>query len=132
MEKYITKEEYRAAKGVDLDLELKNNDDPTNKAKRFIKEWTDWCAEHLIANYRAYILWEWPDEGDPTNPLLTEERQRLFREGCIEQMDYILSTGDIARASGVNQDLGMVMNLESVQLSRKAAAKFRLAGFMNI
>jgi len=132
MQKYITKEEYKAAKGVDLDIELLEDDDSTNKADRFIRQWTDWCADYLISEYRASILEEWPISGEPCPRLLTEERQRLFREGCIEQMEYILSNGDVTKSSGINREIGTVSDYKGVELCRAAARKFRLAGFMNI
>ena len=45
MEKYITKEEYLQAKGINLEIELEDDDNKSNKVKRFIHEVTDWCLE---------------------------------------------------------------------------------------
>lgn len=132
MEKYITKEEYRMAKGVDLDQELHDLDDPSNKSRRFIEDVTDFCEEYLKETYRAFELDSWPDEGDPTDPILTEERQRLFREGVIEQIDYLLENGNLPQNAGVNVDLGIVTDYSKVELSRRALRKFRLAGFANV
>ena len=56
MQKYITKEEYRDAKGVDLDAELHSADDESNKTRRFIKNVTDWCVDFLVSNFRAHEL----------------------------------------------------------------------------
>lgn len=132
MEKYITKEEYRMAKGVDLDQELHDLDDPSNKSKRFIADVTDYCEEYLKEKYRAFELDSWPDEGDPTDPILTDERQRLFREGVIEQIDYLLENGNLAQNAGVNIDLGTISDYSKVEMSRRALRKFRLAGFANV
>lgn len=132
MEKYITQEEYRAAKGVDLDLELHDLDDRSNKSKRFIKDVTDWCVAFLEANYRAFELEAWPDSGDPTDAALTEERQRLFREGVADQIEYVLYNGNVGQNAGINQDTGFITDLAKVELSRSAKRKFYLAGFCNI
>jgi len=132
MEKYITKEEYRKAKGVDLDQELHDLDDASNKSKRFIEDVTDYCEDYLKEKYRAFELDSWPDEGDPTDPILTDERQHLFREGVIEQIDYLLENGNLAQNAGVNVDLGIVTDYSKVEMSRRALRKFRLAGFANV
>lgn len=132
MEKYITKEEYREWKGVDLDQELHDLDDGSNKSKRFIKQVTDWCSEYLQAKFRAFELEDWPEVGDPTDAILTEKRQRLFREGVAEQIEFILSNGNVAQNAGINIDTGLITDLSKVELSRSARNKFHLAGFCNI
>ena len=132
MEKYIKKQEYRAAKGVDLDLELHGMDDPSNKADRLIKDITDWCVSWLEANYRAYELEDWPDEGDPTSDLLTIKRQRLFRMGVMDQIEYVLQNGNIAQHSGVNATTFAITDFSGIEMSRSALLKFRVAGFANI
>lgn len=132
MKKYITKEEYRDWKGVDLDVELHDLDDASNKAPRFIKQITDWCVEYLQTKYRAFELDKWPDEGDPTDAILTEKRQRLFRQGVADQIEYVLSNGNIAQNAGLNIDTGLITDLSRIELSRSARNKFHLAGFCNI
>lgn len=132
MEKYITKSEYRDAKGVDLDIELHDLDDGSNKSARFIKQVTDWCESHLKEKYRAFDLDYWPDKGDPTDAILTEKRQRLFREGVMDQIEYILSNGNLVQHAGLNLQTGLISDIESIDLSRSAKAKFYLAGLCNI
>lgn len=132
MEKYITKQEFRAMKGIDLDIELKDLDDGSNKANRFIRQITDWCSEYLRDNFRAFELENWPDEGDPTDAILTEKRQKLFREGVADQIEYILSNGDVRNSAGINIDTGFITDMSKVELSRSAKRKFHLAGFCNI
>lgn len=132
MEKYITKEEYRDAKGIDLDQELHKMDDPSNRSRRFIKNITDGCCEYLVQKYRAESLLSWRDSGDPTDPLLIEERQRYFREGVIEQIEYVLQNGAIHQECGFNPATGLVTDLSKVDLSRTAYRKFWLGGFCNI
>lgn len=132
MEKYITKQEYRQWKGVDLDVELRDLDDPSNKARRFIRQITDWCVDLLRDDYRAYELDAWPDEGDPTDSILTEKRQRLFREGVADEIEYILGNGDLRQHAGLNIDTGLITDVSKIELSRSARRKFHLAGFCNI
>lgn len=132
MEKYITKEEYRNAKGIDLDQELHGYDLPANKAPRFIKNVTDWCIDYLVQRYGAGILLSWPDAGNPTDEMLTEQRQTYFRLGVIEQIDYILQNGNLQQFAGFNDTIGTTANVSGIELSRSAWRKFWLAGFCNI
>lgn len=132
MEKYITKQEYREWKGVDLDVELHDLDDASNKAPRFIRQITDWCSEYLQTKFRAFELADWPDEGDPADAILTEKRQRLFREGVADQIEFLLSNGNVTQSAGINFDTGLITDLSKVELSRAARNKFHLAGFCNI
>lgn len=132
MEKYITKQDYRSEKGVDLDVELHNLDDASNKSARFIKEVTDWCVDYLKSKFRAFDLDYWPDQGDPTDPILTEKRQSLFRKGVMDQIEYLLNNGNLPQHAGINIDTGFISDVSSIELSRSAYSRFKLAGFCNI
>lgn len=125
MEKYITKEDYLKAKGINLDIEIQNDDNKSNKVKRFIKEVTDWCVDHLRQNYDA-------DELMKDFSLLPEWRQRQFRDGVIEQIEYILNEGWINKDAGVIRELGTIVDFDKVSLGRTAYLKFKFGAFCNI
>lgn len=125
MNKYITKEDYLFEKGVDLELELQDDDNHSNKIQRFIREVTNWCVEYLVTNYDCNELL-----GLFSN--LPEWRQKWFRDGVMEQIEYVLNEGWLNKDSGLNRDLGTIVKLEQVQLSRTAYQKFKLGAFCNI
>lgn len=128
MEKYITKDDYLIAKGINLDIELQNNDNASRKVERFIEEVTDWCVGYLITTYAVNELNE---ELYPFSDL-AEFRQKFFRKGVIEQIEYMLSEGDISVQSGINEQMGIVVDYSKVQLGHKAYQAFKLGAFCNI
>jgi len=128
MEKYITKDDYLIAKGINLDIELQNNDNASRKVERFIEEVTDWCVGYLITTYAVNEL------NEDLYPFsdLAEFRQKFFRKGVIEQIEYMLSEGDISIQSGINQELAIVVDYSKVFLGPKAYQAFYRGGFCNI
>lgn len=125
MNKYITLEDYKQAKGVDLDLEIQDDDNKSNKVFRFIHEVTDWCIEHLVSEYDCNELLGRFDN-------LPEWRQEWFRKGVIEQIEYVLNEGWLNKDSGVNRDLGTILDFSRVVLGRTAYLKFKFGAFCNI
>ena len=125
MEKYITRDDYLIAKGVDLELELQDDDNPSRKVERLIEEITDWCVEHLTKNYQGGI-----DLLDFDK--LSEIRQKYFRKGVIEQIEYVLRNGFTNKDSGYNSETGVIVDLSKIALSPNAKQKFWMGGFANI
>jgi len=128
MEKYITRDDYLLAKGIDLNIELQNNDNSSTKVDRFIHEVTDWCVEHLISHYFV-------DELNPELYAFTDLatfRQNYFRKGVIEQIEYLLSEGDISIQSGINEQLGIIVNYDTIELGKRAYQAFKMGAFCNV
>lgn len=124
MDKYITADEYKTAKGIDLHAELQDDDDRSHKVERFIKDTTDWCVDYLVAEYGAYELLEFD--------ALSETRQTYFKKGVMEQIQYILNNGLIEQNSGFNEQTGQIAKLDSLALGKTAYRLFHLGGFANI
>lgn len=124
MNKYITKDEYLKAKGVDLELELQNDDNHSNKVNRFIHEITDWCLEYLMLNYCDNELLNFHT--------IPEWRQKAFRDGVMEQIEYVLDNGWLMKDSGFNSALGQIVDLSRITMGFNAQQKFRMGAFMNI
>lgn len=125
MRKYITKDDYLEAKGIDLELELKDDDNHSNKVVRFVNEVTNWCIEFLVSEYDCNELL-----GKFEN--LPEWRQEKFREGVMEQIEYILDEGWLNKDSGINKTTGTILDFSRVQLARTAYLKFKFGAFCNI
>lgn len=127
--KYIDRDDYLQAKGIDLQIELQNNDNQSDKVARFIKEVTDWCCIKLTMQYGSNDL----------NPNLEDKwesfkpfRKMRFREGVIEQIEYILNNGAISQNSGINPNTGLVFDYSKLDLGRNAETRFWQGGFANI
>lgn len=128
MNKYITRDEYLQAKGIDLSIELQDNDNKSHKVERFIKDITDWCCNYLITEYAVNELNE--DLHDFEE--LAEFRQKRFRKGVIEQIEYVLSEGLVDLQSGINTQTGMILDYSHIVLGHSAYREFHLGAFCNI
>ena len=125
MNKYINKEDYLTYKGIDLETEIQDDDNHSNKVIRFVHEVTDWCLEYLVRHYDCNELLGRFDE-------LKEFRQDYFRKGVMEQIEYILNNGLLMQDSGLNRELTTIVDLSRIELSRNAYQKFFMGAFCNI
>lgn len=121
---YITADKYLIAKGINLSIELQDNDNKSHKVDRFIKEVTDWCYDYLISRYLPEDLIDFDN--------LSEARKERFQKGVIEQIEYILNNGWINKDSGVQSAIGVILDYSKIVLSPNAKQNFFLAGFCNI
>ncbi len=128
MEKYITADDYLHAKGIDLKIEIQDDDNKSHKVDRFIRDITDWCCNYLITTYCVNELNE--DLHDFSE--LAEFRQKRFRKGVIEQIEYVLSEGLVDLQTGINQTTGQVLDYSNIVLGHSAYREFRLGAFCNI
>lgn len=128
MNKYITADEYKQSKGIDLSIELQDDDNPSNKIKRFIKDITDWCCNYLITTYAVNEL------NEDLHPFseLAEFRQKRFRQGVIDQIEYVLSEGLVDLQTGINETTGQVLDYSHIVLGHSAFRQFQLGAFCNI
>ena len=63
---------------------------------------------------------------------LSVDRKKLFQEGVIEQIEYILNNGWLNKDSGVPSQFGTIIDYSKIVLSPNAQTNFFLAGFCNI
>ena len=124
MEKYITRDDYLAKKGIDLNVEIQDDDNASRKVTRFIEDITDWIIDLLVHKYGANELRHWNE--------LSEWRQKRFRDGVIEQIEYVLRNGLISLDSGINKDTGMINDYSRLFIAPNAYRKFFLGAFCNI
>ena len=125
---YITQEEYLVSKGVDLAVELQNNDRQQIKVERFIRDITNYVMDWLVKNYACNelnrTLHNFSD--------LAEFRRKRFHFGMLEQIEYVLNNGLLHQDSGVNTDTGTIMDFSDVVISNSAMNQFKLGAFCNI
>ena len=127
--KYITADDYKNIKGVDLSIELQDDDNASNKVNRFIKDITDWCCRHLSQKYGINEL----------NPNLEDQwlklpsfRRNQFKLGVIEQIEYVLNNGLVSVDAGISKETGQILDYSRVVLGQNAYNCFWLGAFCNI
>lgn len=124
MNKYITEEEYLKYKGVNLTLELADDDNASHKVERFIHEITNWCEKFIVLEYAENDIMNFQG--------LKEFRQMRFRQGVMEQIEYVLNNGWVNKASGLNKELGIIIDYSKIKIAPTALEEFRMGAFCNI
>ena len=125
---YVTKDEYLMEKGVNLTIELQDDDNKSNKVYRFIKDMTNFVLNYLVTNYACnelnLLINDFAD--------LKEFRRKRFHRGMIEQIDYILNNGLIHLDSGIDKNTGAILDFSNVTIGQSAMLEFKLGAFCNI
>lgn len=121
---YVNSDEYLEAKGIDLNIEIEDDDNKSRKVERFIRDLTDWTIDELIHTYCVNELRDFAN--------LKEFRRVYFHKGMIEQIEYVISNGLISLDSGINKETGSILDFSEIRLGRNAFIKFRLGAFCNI
>lgn len=125
---YVSADEYLQAKGVNLEIELQDDDNKSNKVKRFIQDLTDFIRNELVREYADNDL----NENVTEFASLAEWRRRRFHKGMIEQIEYELNNGLIHQDSGISKETGQILDYSHIILSRSAKAEFWLGAFCNV
>lgn len=125
---YVSRDEYLAAKGIDLAIELQDDDNKSNKVERFIKDLTHFIMNELVKRYADNSL----NRNVTDFSTLAEFRRKRFHEGMIEEIEYVLNNGLLHQDSGVNQETGQILDYSNVIISESAYNAFWLGGFCNI
>jgi hypothetical protein len=121
MPKYVTKDDFRNFTGIDLDLELRDKDDTSNKSNIFISQIENWCETYI--QYHSAQKIEYVS--------LIPEQQEHFKRGILYQMEYVIRNSDISTDSGYNPETGPITDinyLERIALSNNAKMEFHMAG----
>ena len=124
---YITRDEYLEVKGVDLNIELQDDDNHSNKVNRFIQDITNFVLDHLVMEYNCNELNRQTNEFED----LAEFRRVRFHYGMLEQIEYVLNNGLIQLDSGINRETGAITDFSGLVIGSSALKQFRLGGFCN-
>ena len=125
---YVSRDEYLEAKGVDLQEEIQDNDNKSNKVATFVKDLTNFIMGELVKRYICNDL----NTNVSEFSSLVEFRRKRFHKGMIEQIEYVLNNGLLHQDSGVNQETGIILDYSNIIISDSAFNEFWLGGFCNI
>ena len=125
---YITKEEYLNEKGVNLSIEVQDDDNKSNKVYRFIKDITNFVMDYLAKEYACNEL----NRLTSNFSELAEFRRKRFHFGMLEQIEYVLNNGLIQLDSGINRETGAIMDFSHLVIGSSAMRQFQLGAFCNI
>lgn len=124
--KYITPDEFKLYTGRDLNYELHDDDNTSNKAFAFLNRIEVRMSAYIDANYNRNI--------DAEYPVFSDYQKEHYKYALLEQALYVLNNGEISQDSGYDPEHGVVANtgvLKYIKLSDNAREHLVLCGLLN-
>ena len=124
--KYITPTDYLNYFGQNLDNILPDDDMPSGKAERFIKQVEDEVAMFLDTRCFKRIDVEYAN--------FSEYQKECYKKALLYQCKYKIENGDIANDSGYDPQTGKIIDnrdLKEIELSRNTKRYLNMCGLWN-
>lgn len=121
--RYITADEFREYTGVDLEAELRDTSNASNKVNAFLRRIEDRMEVFLNAHFFKRVSDCWP--------YLTDFQKHHYKLALIEQAYYVFKNGDISSDSGYDPDKGIVASkhaLTELVIAPNAKDHLRMTG----
>ncbi len=120
----ITQQEFLEYTGINLEIELPDLDDGSNKVDRTISLWTRRVYREMQKASSRPI---------PKDEELTETQEQAIKEAICEYGEYYLKNGDLYRQSGFNEDKGKLIDasdLEKIKFPTQILDILRTSGLI--
>lgn len=124
--KYITLDEFKEYTGIDLALQLKSDDNPSNTATAFLTR-----IENIM---RAFIDSNFVRNVDREYPNFSDYQKEHYKLALIEQALYVFRNSDISSDSGYDPEKGIIIgkhDLRELAIAPNAIDELRLCGLWN-
>lgn len=121
--RYISADEFKEYHGIDLNLELKDTDNPSNKVNAFLKRTAILLEGYMNSKFFRNIGDEYPKFSD--------YQKEHYKIALLEQAYYRFKNGDIYSDSGYDPEKGIIANkkeLEGLIIAPAAKDQLRLTG----
>ncbi len=121
--KYITTDDFKMYFGIDLESELKSDDNPSNTANAFLYRIENRIASFLDARFYRNVDCEYPT--------FTDYQKKHYKLALLEQTYYVLTQGDISVDSGYSIQDGLKASrkdLRTIKISDNAQEELLLCG----
>lgn len=121
--RYVTKDEFKEYSGIDLDTQLKDDDNPSNKAEAFLNR--------IEVRMEAFLNAEFFRNVDVEFKKFTDFQKQHYKYALMEQAIYILRNGDISTDSGYDPEKGVITsakNLKPLTIAPNAKDHLSLCG----
>ena len=102
--RYITVDEFTEYFGINLEEELRDTSNPSNKVNAFLKRVEDRMEVFLNANFFKNVSELWSEFSD--------FQKYHYKLALLEQAYYIFKNGDISTDSGYDPDKGTIIDKE--------------------
>ena len=121
--KYITADDFKMYFGIDLEAELKEDDNPSNTVNAFLLRIENRMETFLDANFYRKIEFE--------HPKFTDYQKKHYKQALLEQAYYVLTQGDLSVDSGYNIEEGIKASrnqIHNLKIADNAKEELLLCG----
>lgn len=108
--------------GINLELELKKDDNPSARVQLFLNTVDEWCRSYLKLNYGV----------NDNIEDLAQWRIDYYKRGLLKQIEYVLRNGKTTIDNGYIRETGLIIDFSKIALGYDAYTQFRLGAFCNI
>ena len=102
----ITQQEFLEYTGINLEIELPDLDDGSNKVDRTISLWTRRVYREMQKASSRPI---------PNDEELTENQIQAIKDAICEYGEYYLKNGDLYRLGGFDEDKGQLIQASEIE-----------------
>ena len=96
--KYITADDFKQYFGIDLEAELKTNDNPSDEVNAFLKRIENRMGAFINARFYKNV--------DIDYKHFTDYQKEHYKLALLEQANYVLTQGDVSVDSGYDIESG--------------------------
>lgn len=124
--KYITADEFKLYSGIDLAIELKDDDNSSQKVDAFLYKIEKRMEAYIDGNYHQSVERRYPE--------FTDHQKECYKLALLEQAIYVLNNNEISEDSGYDQERGVVASrdvLRQLALSENARLQLINCGLIN-
>lgn len=121
--RYITADEFREYTGIDLEEELRDTSNASNKVAAFLKRIEDRMETFLNAHLFKNV--------SELYPAFSDAQKYHYKLALIEQAYYVFKNGDISTDSGYDPDRGIIASKHArteISLAPNAIDHLRMTG----
>jgi hypothetical protein len=121
--RYITADEFREYIGINLEEELRDTSNPSDKVNAFLKRIEDRMEVYLNAHFFKNV--------SELYPCFTDNQKYHYKLALIEQAYYVFKNGDISTDSGYDPERGIVASKHArteITLAPNAVDHLRMTG----
>lgn len=118
----ITQNDVLNHLGVNLEMEIKKDDNPSNRVKLFLDTMDEWCRSYLKQHYGM---------NDTIENLATWRIDR-YKKGLLKQIEFVLRNGKTTIDNGFIRETGLIIDFDKIALGTDAFTQFWLGAFCNV
>lgn len=105
--RFVNAEDYFNLTGIDLNYQLRANENESNKVNCFLRDVEDTLLTRLDIMFCRKVIWDRWDR-------LTEEQRESIQMAILKQVEYTIRNGDLFTDSGYDVEKGEIISRDKI------------------